>query len=125
MLWRNLKLRVERGTKIHKKIAVALKKVAPFIPDAVGSKVFIFLPTHDTTGCAFQYTGGPVIYLHPEIHRSSQSEVDFTVAHEFAHLVLNHIGKKSTLIIEREADVQACKWGFEKRFAYYLNLKSK
>jgi hypothetical protein len=63
-----------------------------------------------------------VIYLAPALEKESQAEVDFTVAHEFAHAVLGHsnmelppegVGKKYLdLSPEIAADKLVADWGF-------------
>lgn len=62
------------------------------------------------------------IYLAETLETYTQPEVDFTVAHEFAHIVLNHsVPKESFLndvpsydekLDERQADALAESWGF-------------
>jgi IrrE N-terminal-like domain len=58
-----------------------------------------------------------MVYLSPELEIESQEQVNFTVAHEFAHVVLRHSplcdserGKKN----EQMADDLAKEWGFER-----------
>jgi hypothetical protein len=67
-------------------------------------------------------TGVPLadvmVYLSPDLEIESQEQVDFTVAHEFAHVVLKHSplcwdpeqSKKN----EQTADGLARAWGFER-----------
>jgi len=59
-----------------------------------------------------------MVYLSPELELESQEQVNFTVAHEFAHVVLKHSslcwnpeqGKRD----EQTADDLAKEWGFER-----------
>ena len=68
---------------------------------------------------------GAFIYLAPSLERESQAQVDFTVAHEFAHALLRHhlpgndsLSKKELKAgylnwnSEKAADKLAKQWGF-------------
>ena len=118
MKWRDLKKRVERAAlKDYKsrRVIKALKKVAPHIPDEAAADLFISIPGKNELGCVFNHWGNiMVIHVHSTIGQP-QSEVDFTVAHEFAHIVLGHApnrvppGKR----VEKAANKLARKWGFD------------
>jgi hypothetical protein len=59
-----------------------------------------------------------IIYLAPELEIESQEQVNFTVAHEFAHVVLRHSfmcwNSKQGQSDEQAADALASEWGFER-----------
>jgi Zn-dependent peptidase ImmA (M78 family) len=112
MRWRDLKKCLESNVKQHPKILKALKKVAPHVPEKLGRRVFIFTPETNTLGSVFKHDDY-VLYLRPTLFRSSQREIDFTVAHEFAHLVLGHLRRLPGRQVEKEANALARKWGFE------------
>jgi hypothetical protein len=87
----------------------------------------IFAPPVDCGGYVKQAifpTGTVFMYLAPTLEFDSQRDVDFTVAHEFAHVVLGHYANlgdvPSELPHEKQpheiaADALAAKWGFPKR----------
>jgi IrrE N-terminal-like domain len=53
------------------------------------------------------------IYLSPVLEEQTQEQVNFTVAHEFAHACLSHeqyVLNPGT--IEKDADALVAKWGF-------------
>ena len=67
----------------------------------------------------------PFIYLAPALERQSQEQVDFTVAHEFAHALLRHHLPGNDSLSKEElkagylnwksevaADKLVLKWGF-------------
>jgi hypothetical protein len=97
----------------------ALELLYRTIPDVLDQtpRTAIFAP--DAGGL---YTGSPfaevMVYLSPELELESQEQVNFTVAHEFAHVVLKHSllcwnpdqGKKD----EQASDDLAKEWGFER-----------
>jgi hypothetical protein len=45
------------------------------------------------------------------------------IAHEIAHMILKHEGPKNDPAIEKEADDQELKWGFEFEYHTYSNIK--
>ena len=59
-----------------------------------------------------------MVYLAPELELESQEQVNFTVAHEFAHVVLRHSflcwNLEQSKRDEQEADSLAKEWGFER-----------
>jgi Zn-dependent peptidase ImmA (M78 family) len=65
-------------------------------------------------GNAFDGMGYIYIYLDPCLELQPQKNVEFTVAHEFAHVVLNHTDYLRTGEKEKEADADALAkaWGF-------------
>lgn len=95
---------------------------------------------------AVQYAGstsyqhalkGVVVYLAPTLELDSQRVVDYTIAHELAHVFLGHHRLDNTALqlqlsvpqyedrpVEIAADALALKWGFQKpegavRYALY------
>src|ERR1700756_2681170 len=81
------------------KTAKALIRLSERLPDEVANglpRIVVFAPNpHDYGLCIPLMTGSPngvdaLIYLAPSLERQSQTEVDFTVAHEFAHASLRH-----------------------------------
>src|SRR5271168_4000525 len=113
MLWSKLKQRVDAEGLSSKKLVKALKKVAPFVPHEIGDQVWIFTPGKRTLGAVFSYSG-LIMYLKRPTRSYSQNEVNFTVAHEFAHLILHHPQNNvpSGRLAEKEANTLAQKWGF-------------
>jgi hypothetical protein len=118
------------------KTAKALIRLAKRIPDSVVNdlpRIVVFAPNPDDYGlCIPLMAGGPngadaFIYLAPSLERQSQSDVDFTVAHEFAHAALRHHepeslmtfsideAKKGYLNLNSEvaADELVAAWGYE------------
>ncbi len=99
----------------------ALELLYRTIPDVLDQtpRTAIFAPDTDTGGL---YTDAPfaevMVYLSPALEHESQEQVNFTVAHEFAHVVLKHSplcwnpaqSKKD----EQTADDLAKAWGFER-----------
>jgi len=76
------------------KTAKALIKLAERIPESVVNdlpRIVVFAPNpHDYGLCVPLMAGDQdgadaFIYLAPSLERQSQTDVDFTVAHEFAH----------------------------------------
>jgi len=81
----------------------ALKHLVERVPEDVlfdlPVSLTVFAPS--ALGMALKtVTGGAMIYLAPELEKSPQLEVDFIVAHEFAHVYLGDYGP-----IEAEKDV--------------------
>jgi hypothetical protein len=81
------------------KTAKALIRLSQRIPDKVFNdlpRIVVFAPNPGDYGlCIPLMTGDPddadaFIYLAPSLERQSQNDVDFTVAHEFAHAALRH-----------------------------------
>ena len=81
------------------KTAKALIRLSERIPDDVVNslpRIVVFAPNPNDYGlCIPLIAGDPngadaFIYLAPSLERQSQSDVDFTVAHEFAHAALRH-----------------------------------
>ena len=70
-------------------------------------------------------TGALFMYLAPTLEFDSQPDVDHTVAHEFAHVVLGHCANSKHTVVdglpheqqprELEADALASEWGFPRR----------
>jgi hypothetical protein len=81
------------------KTAKALIKLSGRIPKSIENdlpRIVVFAPHPKDYGlCIPLMVGDPggadaFIYLAPSLERHSQDDVDFTVAHEFAHAVLRH-----------------------------------
>lgn len=99
----------------------ALELLYRTIPDVLDQtpRTAIFAPDADAGGL---YTDAPfagvMVYLSPELELESQEQVNFTVAHEFAHLVLKHSAlcwnRKQSQDDEQAADGLAREWGFER-----------
>ena len=74
----------------------AMRRCFEQIPEAVWDempRVMVFAPSADISGQVFPFApreSGAMIYLSPALERKSQAYVDFTVAHEFAHVVRGH-----------------------------------
>lgn len=118
MLWKELKRRVDSTARHSKRLIKALKKVAPFIPEETANDLYILVPSRRTMGTVFTFSG-TIMYLRLPQRGESQQETDFTVAHEFAHVLLKHpqtgfpAGKRA----ERQANKLARSWGFHSRYA--------
>jgi hypothetical protein len=70
------------------------------------------------------------VYLSPKLEQESQAQVDFTVAHEFAHVILKHYDYRVRQTVtdeqakelrshqefpdEKAADKLATTWGFRR-----------
>jgi len=81
------------------KVAKALIKLSERIPDDVVNRlprIVVFAPNPKDYGLCIPLISGDqngcdaFIYLAPSLEHQSQTEVDFTVAHEFAHASLGH-----------------------------------
>lgn len=108
----------------------AMRKLSQRIPDDVLDNLpplTVFAPSTALLGHVMPSGTGVCLFLYlaPSLERKSQSEVDFTVAHEFAHVVLEHYKPGATTIppdavvqrhehapSERDADGLAESWGF-------------
>jgi hypothetical protein len=103
-------------TDCRHKTAVALRMFAGKCPDDVLrplQRVRVMAPS-GVYGNAFDGMGYIYIYLDPCLELQPQKNVEFTVAHEFAHVVLNHTDYLRTGEKEKEADADALAkaWGF-------------
>jgi hypothetical protein len=118
------------------KIAKALIRLSERIPDDVVNcwpRIVVFAPNPQDYGlCIPLMAGAPegadaFIYFAPSLERQSQSDVDFTVAHEFAHASLRHHEPESLMTFSMDearkgylnwdsevaADQLVAKWGYE------------
>lgn len=116
--------------------AKALIRLAERIPDSVVNdlpRIVVFAPNPRDYGlCIPQMAGVPngadaFIYLAPLLERQQQSDVDFTVAHEFAHAALRHHEPESLMTFsideakkgylnwnsEIAADQLVTQWGYK------------
>jgi len=93
------------------KTAKALSRLAERIPDDVVNnlpRIVVFAPNpHDYGLCIPLMACAPndtdaFIYLAPSLERQSQDDVDFTVAHEFAHAALRHHEPKNLMTLSIE-----------------------
>lgn len=84
---------------VRPKTAKALIKLAERIPDNIVTdlpRIAVFAPNPDDYGSCIPLMPSnssgedAFIYLAPSLERQSQTEVDFTLAHEFAHAALRH-----------------------------------
>ena len=104
------------------------------VPDDVWDEmphVLIFAPSPRELGSCTYIPRNPrlmresdaFLYFAPKLERSKQAEVDFTVAHEFAHALCQHHRNLSLtekeveegylkFNAEQEADKLAVKWGY-------------
>jgi hypothetical protein len=117
---------VETGWFDHerRKTLEAMKRLWKAVPqtdfDRLPGKLIVFAPASVKLGEVLPWRD-----LAPHLERKSQSEIDKTVAHEFAHVILRHgrsdstaTETKETLIRqadvphEREADELIKKWGY-------------
>jgi hypothetical protein len=139
---------VETGWFDHErqKTLKAMKRLWKAMPqtdiDRLPGKLIVFAPAAVKLGDVLPLFNsgmreeGAFIYLAPHLECKSQTEVDKTVAHEFAHVVLGHgrsdsavTETKETLIRqadvphEREADELIKQWGYEP--AYNRRPESK
>ena len=115
----------------HKTIE-AMRKLSERIPDDVLDNLpslIVFAPSAAKLGEMKPFGLGDrlFVYLAPRLEKKSQREVDFTVAHEFAHIALGHYKPGATshphgAIVqnhedapsEHDADELAQSWGFAK-----------
>jgi hypothetical protein len=118
------------------KTAKALIKLAERIPDDIVNdlpRIVVFAPNPDDYGlCIPLMAGHPngadaFVYLAPSLERQSQSDVDFTVAHEFAHAALRHHKPENLMTLSMDeakkgylnrnlevaADELVAAWGYE------------
>jgi hypothetical protein len=115
----------------HKTIA-AMQRLSERVPSDVLDSLpplTVFAPSRALLGHVLPCgTGDSIfVYLAPRLEMKSQREVDFTVAHEFAHIVLRHYKPCATTHTpdvavrshadapsEQDADGLAVSWGFDK-----------
>lgn len=114
----------------HKTIE-AMRKVSKRLPDAVLDELpafVVFAPSPRLLGELKPFGLGDrlFLYLSPRLEKMSQKEVDFTVAHEFAHIVLGHYKQGITMTpgapvksheevpAEIATDKLAESWGFQR-----------
>jgi hypothetical protein len=116
--------------------AKALIKLAERIPDDIANdlpRIVVFAPNPDDYGSCIPLMPSnssgedAFIYLAPSLERQSQSDVDFTVAHEFAHAALRHHEPENLMTFsideakkgylewnsEVAADQLVAEWGYE------------
>ncbi len=114
----------------HKTIE-AMRKLSERIPEEVLDNLpplVVFAPSKAKLGEMKPYGLGDrlLLYLAPQLESKPQKEVDFTVAHEFAHVVLGHyklgatahpsgvtVRRHGDAPSEQEADKLAESWGFK------------
>jgi hypothetical protein len=93
----------------------ALRTLCERVPDEVLRDMppgcNILAPSPWMRGLACVMTGG-LIYLAPRLEDESQEQVDFTVAHEFAHLYLRHHEQPTNANMEDEANALVKQWGY-------------
>ncbi len=99
------------------KTVEAMRKLSERMPVAVYDALPILLvvaPSQHVLGQVYpEPLCGVVVYLSPQLESMVQEEVDFTVAHEFAHV---HLGHRAMLenppTLEDDADNLVQAWGF-------------
>lgn len=100
----------------REKTALAMRHLFERVPSDVLNDldVRVFAPSQHIYGQVYPAAfNKPMIYLSPVLENQPQDEVDFTVAHEFAHAVLGHSDYlKTSFASEDEADFLAVSWGF-------------
>jgi hypothetical protein len=113
----------------HKTIE-AMRKMSALVPEDVLDSLpplVVFAPSATKLGELKPFRLGErlLLYLSPRLEAKSQREVDFTVAHEFAHVSLRHQQPGATAVppdavvqshedapLEQDADRLAESWGF-------------
>jgi hypothetical protein len=67
----------------------------------------------------FKIAGGPAIHLPPTIYRRRADSLTNVVAHEVAHVILDHhdLYTGSLVEIEAAADDLAAQWGFKRSYS--------
>lgn len=105
------------------------------IPDDVVNelpRIVLFAPNPDDYGCCIPLmpngsdSDAAFIYLAPSLESQPQAEVNFTVAHEFAHASVRHHLPEAMILSDEEAkkgyselkpevaaDKLVAKWGFK------------
>jgi hypothetical protein len=104
------------------KTVAALRRLVEQVPDGIldDLSVTLFAPTPFDYGRLLPGTlhTQAFIYLAPNLETQPQEEVDFTVAHEFAHA---HLGQEQSVrnidTIEDEADALVVTWGIHRASA--------
>jgi hypothetical protein len=97
----------------------ALMQLYNKIPDVLDETPVTAIFAPDAGGlCTRASCAEIMIYLAPELELESQEQVNFTVAHEFAHVVLKHSfliwNLEQNRCDEQMADNIAKEWGFER-----------
>jgi hypothetical protein len=113
----------------REKTITAMRKLAEQIPQEVLDDLppfVVFAPSASKLGelKPFSLAGRMFLYLAPSLEKKPQRDVDFTVAHEFAHIVLGHYKPGASAVIpgearkhedvpsEKDADQMVESWGF-------------
>jgi hypothetical protein len=113
----------KRDLAVRRRTRTALKKLAKRVDRKTllsFPRCVIFAPALSATFRGYAWASDiPYVYFSPTLEFNQQLEVDFTVAHEFAHMVLNHkpslqkdLKKGEGKAHERAADRLAESWGF-------------
>jgi hypothetical protein len=111
----------------RRKTIEAMRKLSERVPEDDLPPLTVFAPSAALLGHVLPCGSGDSIfvYLSPQLESKSQAEVDFTVAHEFAHIALGHYKPSATthphgMVVkehgnapsEQAADGLAEAWGF-------------
>jgi hypothetical protein len=113
----------------------------PLVVNAMGWDVYntlpivtIYTPSFNHYRCVQRTTPtGVLMYLSPMLELESQAKVNFTVAHEFAHIALGHhlpdnqqmteqAERHEDRPAERAADALAMSWGFKRKRSQMLRV---
>lgn len=112
------------------KTIAAMRHFAERVPQAVIDelpRILVFAPSQHIWGECYPWcetiggngemrtVEGSLVYLAPELEEREQDDVDFTVAHEFAHAILRHAlpGGQRGNGLEQEADALVAEWGLK------------
>jgi len=95
------------------KTAQAMRNLADRVPDEALLRATVFAPAAWKNGHLYPKSDSVIVYLAPHIEELEQDEVDFIVAHEFAHVYLRHEQPAlNDATIEDAADALVAEWGF-------------
>jgi Zn-dependent protease with chaperone function len=99
------------------KTVEAMRRLSERMPEEIFDElpiVIVLAPAQWKYGQVYpSILNGVVVYLSPTLEKLEQEEVDFTVAHEFAHVHLGHqVWSNNPPSLEDEADKLVESWGF-------------
>jgi hypothetical protein len=134
---------VRKRFKAIENVYFRLNKLDPNILNAL-PPVILFVPSMDWLGLAKTMEAKPMVYLSPALELEEQSQIDFTLAHELAHVSLGHhrpysgpmlfptepaeraarLAKEQAEVRawEKAADALAASWGFKRAYSRHTRF---
>ena len=89
-----------------------IRHILEIIPDSYAEEFPMFSVFEAYSPCGAEVQEENNLFCDPSLLQLPRDVAIGTLAHEFAHLFLQHADMKSGLQQEYEADALACQWGF-------------